>query len=91
MIDKNGLAKVEEHLQDALGKGAEVTIGGKRNPAGDLFIDPTVLTGVTPDMLMAREETFGPLAPLFRFETEEEVIRLANDVNERLRLTQFGI
>lgn len=84
MIDKGGLAKVEQHLQDALSKGAEVTIGGHQNDAGDLFFDPTVLTGVTPDMLIAREETFGPLAPLFRFKTDDDAIRLAND-------TEFGL
>jgi len=84
MIDEGGLAKVEEHLRDALAKGAKVTIGGNRAAAGELFFEPTVLTGVTPDMLMAREETFGPLAPLFRFKTDEEAIRMAND-------TEFGL
>ncbi len=84
MIEKAGLDKVEEHLKDALDKGAKVAIGGHRNAAGDLFFDPTVLTGVTPDMLMAREETFGPLAPLFKFDSDDEVIQMAND-------TEFGL
>ncbi len=84
MIDQGGLAKVEQHLEDALGKGAKVNLGGHRSNAGELFFEPTVLTGVTPDMLISREETFGPLAPLFRFETDDEVVRLAND-------TEFGL
>lgn len=84
MIEKSGLDKVEEHLRDALDKGAKVLVGGTRNAAGDLFFDPTVLTGVTQNMLIAREETFGPLAPLFKFETDDEVIQLAND-------TEFGL
>jgi len=84
MIEKSGLDKVEEHLKDALDKGAKVAIGGHRNAAGDLFFDPTVLTGVTSNMLLAREETFGPLAPLFKFDTDDEVIKMAND-------TEFGL
>jgi succinate-semialdehyde dehydrogenase / glutarate-semialdehyde dehydrogenase len=84
LIDEKALAKVEEHLQDALAKGARVVQGGKRHALGGTFFEPTVLTGVTPKMLVAREETFGPLAPLFRFETEAEAVRMAND-------TEFGL
>ena len=84
MIEKAGLDKVEEHLKDALDKGAKVATGGQRYAAGDLFFDATVLTGVTSDMLMAREETFGPLAPLFKFDSDDEVIQMAND-------TEFGL
>ncbi|MEO9460970.1 MAG: NAD-dependent succinate-semialdehyde dehydrogenase [Lentilitoribacter sp.] len=84
LINANGLAKVEDHLTDATGKGAKVISGGKRSDAGDLFFEPTVLTGVTNDMKVTREETFGPLAPLFKFETDDEVIERAND-------TEFGL
>jgi succinate-semialdehyde dehydrogenase/glutarate-semialdehyde dehydrogenase len=82
LIDENGVKKVEEHVADAVGKGAKVVLGGKR--LNGLFFQPTVLTNVTPDMLVSHEETFGPVAPLIRFKTEEEVIRLAND-------TEFGL
>ena len=84
LINANGLAKVEDHLTDATSKGAKVISGGKRSDAGDLFFEPTVLTGVTNDMKVTREETFGPLAPLFKFETDDEVIERAND-------TEFGL
>ena len=84
LIDAKALAKVEEHLQDALAKGARVVQGGKRHALGGTFFEPTVLTGVTPKMLVAREETFGPIAPLFRFESEADAIRMAND-------TEFGL
>jgi succinate-semialdehyde dehydrogenase/glutarate-semialdehyde dehydrogenase len=84
MINEEGLDKVEEHLKDAQAKGAAVAVGGKRNAAGGLFFDPTVLTGVTTDMKVAREETFGPIAPLFRFDSDDEAIALAND-------TEFGL
>jgi len=84
LIDTNALAKVEEHITDAVSKGAHVAHGGKRHALGGTFFEPTVLTGMTTAMLVAREETFGPVAPLFRFETEEEVIRMAND-------TEFGL
>uniref|UniRef100_UPI0035AD9B5F NAD-dependent succinate-semialdehyde dehydrogenase n=1 Tax=Paenirhodobacter enshiensis TaxID=1105367 RepID=UPI0035AD9B5F len=77
MIEPKALDKVEAHIRDALDKGAELIQGGRR--LGGLFFEPAILTGVTSEMLVAREETFGPLAPLFRFETEEEVIALAND------------
>jgi succinate-semialdehyde dehydrogenase / glutarate-semialdehyde dehydrogenase len=84
LIDENALAKVEEHLQDALSKGARVVQGGRRHALGGTFFEPTVLTDVTPKMLVAREETFGPVAPLFRFESETDAIRMAND-------TEFGL
>ncbi|HVS77748.1 MAG TPA: NADP-dependent succinate-semialdehyde dehydrogenase [Steroidobacteraceae bacterium] len=84
LIDGNALAKVEEHIADALQKGARVVHGGKRHALGGTFFQPTVLTDVTAEMLVAREETFGPVAPLFRFETEAEAIRMAND-------TEFGL
>jgi len=84
LIDEAAVAKVEEHLADAVAKGATVLTGGRRHALGGTFFEPTVLTGVTPAMQVAREETFGPLAPLFRFETEADAIRLAND-------TEFGL
>src|SRR5712692_5319730 len=84
LIDQQGLEKVERHVADALGKGARVIVGGKRHERGGLFFQPTVLANVTPDMLVSHEETFGPVAPLIRFKTEDEVIRLAND-------TEFGL
>jgi succinate-semialdehyde dehydrogenase/glutarate-semialdehyde dehydrogenase len=84
LIDQKALAKVEEHVGDALAKGAAVACGGKRHALGGNFYEPTVLTGVTPRMAVAKEETFGPVAPLFRFETEAEAIRMAND-------TEFGL
>jgi succinate-semialdehyde dehydrogenase / glutarate-semialdehyde dehydrogenase len=84
MIDENAIVKVKEHIADAVAKGAKIETGGKPHEKGGLFFEPTILTGVTPDMLVAREETFGPVAPLFKFETEEEVIGYAND-------TEFGL
>jgi succinate-semialdehyde dehydrogenase/glutarate-semialdehyde dehydrogenase len=78
LINKEGLEKVEQHVADALAKGAKVSVGGKPHALGGLFFQPTVLTGVTPDMLVSHEETFGPVAPLIRFKTEDEAIRLAN-------------
>jgi succinate-semialdehyde dehydrogenase/glutarate-semialdehyde dehydrogenase len=84
LIDKKALAKVEEHIADAVSKGAKVAAGGKPHALGGTFFQPTVLTDTTPDMLVAREETFGPVAPLFRFKTEEEAVRLAN-------ATEFGL
>ena len=71
--------KVEEHIADVLAKGGKVVTGGERHALGGSFFEPTIVTGVTQDMMVASEETFGPLAPLFRFETEEEVIGYAND------------
>ncbi|MEO8388764.1 NAD-dependent succinate-semialdehyde dehydrogenase [Polaromonas sp.] len=84
LIDEAAVRKVEEHLDDARAKGARVLVGGKRHALGRSFFEPTVLTGVTQAMRVAREETFGPLAPLFRFETEDEVVAMAND-------TEFGL
>jgi len=84
LIDDNAVAKVEEHIADALALGARVLSGGKRHALGGTFFEPTVLADVTPAMRVAREETFGPLAPLFRFGTEAEAIRMAND-------TEFGL
>ncbi|WP_339774940.1 NAD-dependent succinate-semialdehyde dehydrogenase [uncultured Thalassospira sp.] len=84
LIDEDALAKVEEHVADALSKGAKVVTGGKRGSQGGTFYEPTVLADVTQAMKVAREETFGPVAPLFKFETEEEVIAMAND-------TEFGL
>ncbi len=84
LIDAQGLAKVEEHVADATGKGAKVMLGGKRHSRGGLFFEPTILTGVTQAMRVSREETFGPVAPLFRFKTDAEAIAMAND-------TEFGL
>jgi len=84
LIDRAAVEKVEEHIADALAKGARVVIGGKRHALGGTFFQPTVLADVVPGMLVAREETFGPVAPLFRFKTEQEAIQLAND-------TEFGL
>ena len=84
LIDEAAVAKVEEHLQDALDGGATLLAGGKRSPLGGTFFEPTVVAGVKPDMKLAHEETFGPLAGVIRFSTEEEAIRLAND-------SEFGL
>ncbi len=78
LIDKSALCKVEEHVADAVAKGASILVGGKRHSRGGTFYEPTVLTNVTEDMLCAREETFGPVAPLFRFDSDEEALALAN-------------
>ena len=79
LIDDQAVLKVEEHLADACARGARVIQGGARHALGGTFFQPTVLVEATADMLVAQEETFGPLAALFRFRTEEEAIRLAND------------
>ena len=84
LIDANAVAKVEEHIQDAVSKGAKVLVGGKKHALGGLFFEPTVLTGVNTSMKVTKEETFGPVAPLFRFKTEEEGVAMAND-------TEFGL
>jgi succinate-semialdehyde dehydrogenase/glutarate-semialdehyde dehydrogenase len=84
LIDANAVVKVEEHIADALAKGARVALGGRRHRLGGTFFEPTILTDVTPQMLIAREETFGPIAPLFKFTTEAEAIAMAND-------TEFGL
>ena len=80
LINDQAIAKVEEHVRDALAKGAKIALGGKRHERGGNFFEPTILTDVTSDMKVAHEETFGPVAPLFRFKDEDEVIRRANDV-----------
>ena len=84
LIDARALAKVESHVADALAKGGRVAAGGKRHALGGNFYEPTVLLDVTPGMKVAREETFGPVAPLFRFDTEEEAVRMANDTDAGL-------
>ncbi len=84
LIDQAALEKVEEHIADAVAKGATVLAGGKQHSLGGTFFEPTVLVDATSAMTVAREETFGPLAPLFRFETEHEAIQMAND-------TEFGL
>jgi succinate-semialdehyde dehydrogenase/glutarate-semialdehyde dehydrogenase len=84
LIDMAAVEKVEEHIADALDKGATLALGGKRHALGGSFFEPTILTGVTSGMLVAREETFGPLAPIFRFSSDAEAIRMAND-------TEFGL
>ncbi|MBV8470965.1 MAG: NAD-dependent succinate-semialdehyde dehydrogenase [Burkholderiaceae bacterium] len=86
MIEPQAVAKVEAHVADALAKGARLVAGGKRAQGlgGELFFEPTLLADATPDMLCAREETFGPMAPVFRFKTEAEVVGYAND-------TEFGL
>ena len=84
LIDAKALAKVEEHINDAVANGAQVAYGGKRHALGGTFFQPTILTNVTPKMMVAREETFGPIAPLFRFRTEAEALEMAND-------TEFGL
>ncbi|MFC5356192.1 NADP-dependent succinate-semialdehyde dehydrogenase [Azospirillum himalayense] len=84
MINGQAVEKVEELMGDALAKGAKVALGGKRHAMGGTFFEPTILTGVTTEMRVAREEIFGPVAPLFKFETEADAIRMAND-------TEFGL
>ncbi|KIV72221.1 Succinate-semialdehyde dehydrogenase [NAD(P)+] [Pseudomonas sp. FeS53a] len=84
LINAKAVAKVEEHIADAVAKGARVLAGGKPHALGGHFFEPTVLGEVTPEMLVARDETFGPLAPIFRFDTEEQAIAMAND-------TEFGL
>ncbi|MBH1981363.1 succinate semialdehyde dehydrogenase [Janthinobacterium sp. 35] len=84
LIDAKAVAKVEEHVADALAKGGRLLAGGKRHALGNGFFEPTIIADVTNDMRVATEETFGPLAPLFRFKTDDEVIALANN-------TEFGL
>lgn len=84
LINMAAVEKVEEHINDAVAKGACIAAGGNRHRLGRTFFEPTILANATPDMLIFREETFGPVAPVFRFTTEEEAIRLAND-------TEFGL
>ncbi|MFT6076746.1 MAG: succinate-semialdehyde dehydrogenase/glutarate-semialdehyde dehydrogenase, partial [Yoonia sp.] len=84
LINEAAIAKVEDHIADALSKGAKIALGGKRAELGGTFFEPTVLTGVTAEMKIAKEETFGPVAPLFKFTDEVEVIAMAND-------SEFGL
>jgi len=84
LIDAKAVTKVEEHIADALALGAKVALGGKRHALGGSFFEPTILTDVTPKMLVAREETFGPVAPLFKFDSEAQAVSMAND-------TEFGL
>jgi succinate-semialdehyde dehydrogenase/glutarate-semialdehyde dehydrogenase len=84
LIDDKAVAKVEEHIADAVKKGARIIAGGKRHALGGTFFEPTILADVTSQMAVAREETFGPVAPLFRFKTDAEAIQMSND-------TEFGL
>jgi succinate-semialdehyde dehydrogenase/glutarate-semialdehyde dehydrogenase len=84
LIDAKAVAKVEEHIADALAKGGKIVLGGKRHALGGTFFEPTIITGVQPTMMVAREETFGPVAPIFAFKDEKEAVRMAND-------TEFGL
>ncbi|KAA3625324.1 MAG: aldehyde dehydrogenase family protein, partial [Proteobacteria bacterium] len=84
LIEMAAVEKVESHISDALSKGASVVCGGKRHALGGTFFEPTLLRDVTPDMLVATDETFGPVAPLFRFGSEEEAVEMAN-------ATEFGL
>ena len=84
LINMAAVEKVEEHIQDAIDKGARLVVGGERHPLGGQFFRPTILAEVTPEMKISSEETFGPVAPLFRFDTENEAIEMANN-------TEFGL
>ncbi|MDH4165979.1 MAG: NADP-dependent succinate-semialdehyde dehydrogenase [Gammaproteobacteria bacterium] len=84
LIDDKAVAKVEEHIADALAKGGRIVLGGRRHALGGTFFEPTIITGVKPTMMVAREETFGPVAPVFSFKDEKEAVRMAND-------TEFGL
>ncbi|MER8421075.1 NAD-dependent succinate-semialdehyde dehydrogenase [Mesorhizobium sp. M1329] len=84
LIDGKAVAKIEEHIADAVSKGARVCVGGNRHALGGTFFEPTIIENVRPDALVASDETFGPLAPIFRFETEADAVRLAND-------TEYGL
>ncbi|UWP91480.1 NAD-dependent succinate-semialdehyde dehydrogenase [Aliiroseovarius crassostreae] len=84
LINEAALSKVEAHLSDAISKGANIATGGRRHARGGTFFEPTVVTGVTRSMQVQHDETFGPIAPLFEFETEDEAVELAND-------TEFGL
>jgi succinate-semialdehyde dehydrogenase / glutarate-semialdehyde dehydrogenase len=84
LIDQQGMKKVEQHVADATAKGAKVMLGGKAHSRGGLFFEPTILTGVTQQMRVSNEETFGPVAPLYRFKTDDEAIAMAN-------ATEFGL
>ena len=84
LINEKAVEKIQEHIADATAKGAKIVVGGQRHALGQTFFEPTVLADVTPEMLVAKDETFGPLAPVFKFSTEEQAIQMAND-------TEFGL
>jgi succinate-semialdehyde dehydrogenase/glutarate-semialdehyde dehydrogenase len=84
LINDAAIEKIEEHVADAVNLGAQIMTGGQKHKLGGSFYEPTVLTNVTTKMLVTREETFGPVAPLFRFKTEDEAVQMAND-------TPFGL
>lgn len=84
LINEKAVEKIQEHIADATAKGAKVVYGGQRHALGQTFFEPTVLAGVTPEMLVAKDETFGPLAPVFKFTSEEQAVQMAND-------TEFGL
>ena len=84
LSDMKAVEKVEAHIADAVKKGTKVVTGGKRAAQGGSFFEPTVLTDVTTDMVITKEETFGPVAPLYRFKSEDEAVKMAND-------TEFGL
>lgn len=84
LVNEAAVHKVAEHVQDAVGKGAKVELGGSPGKGDGFFYEPTIISGATTSMLVAREETFGPLAPIFSFDTEAEVIKMANE-------TEFGL
>ncbi|HIJ82332.1 MAG TPA: NADP-dependent succinate-semialdehyde dehydrogenase [Desulfuromonadales bacterium] len=84
LIDMAAVEKIEEHIADAVTKGATIALGGKRHALGGSFFEPTIITDVTPQMLVAKEETFGPLAPVFKFTSDAEAVKMAND-------TEFGL
>ncbi len=84
LIDVKAVEKVEEHVKDAVKKGAKVVMGGKRHALGGTFYEPTILANVDTQMAVTREETFGPVAPIFRFKGEDDAVRMAND-------TEFGL
>ena len=90
LIDMKAVEKVEEHIGDAVAKGARVVLGGKRHALGGFFFEPTILADVNPQMLVAREETFGPVAPLFRFIRDEDAITMANDTQAGLASYFYG-
>ena len=84
LINEKAVEKIQQHITDATAKGAKIVLGGQRHALGHTFFEPTVLVDVTPDMLVAKDETFGPLAPVFKFNSEAEAIQMAND-------TEFGL
>jgi succinate-semialdehyde dehydrogenase/glutarate-semialdehyde dehydrogenase len=90
LIDDAAVEKVESHIRDAQAKGAKILLGGNRHALGGRFFEPTILTDVTPQMAVAREETFGPVAPLFRFKAEADAIALANDTESGLAAYFYG-